>query len=290
MHDNTRQTKLSDMDFVNQLMKAPLLDKESEYELACAWKNNRDEKAFQKLVQSFTRLVVSVSLRFRFYGIPFADLIQEGILGLIYAAERFEPDRDVRFSTYAKWWIRATIQDFVLRNWSIVRTGSTTAQKQLFFNLKRLKSHLSNFSTDALSEEDREKISKTLNVAHSDVEDMEKRLNFSDLSLSVSVTDNSTSDWQEFLPDDRQDHASQLEDEDSASWREFWLDRALNTLDPREKEVVKSHRLKDPPETLEDIGKRYNLSKERVRQIEMRALRKMKHALVSHIHEVKDLF
>lgn len=290
MHDNTRSTKLADMDFVHQLMQAPLLDKESEYELACAWKDNRDEAAFQKLVQSFTRLVVSVALRFRFYGIPFSDLVQEGILGLIYAAERFEPDREVRFSTYAKWWIRATIQDFVLRNWSIVRTGSTTAQKQLFFNLKRLKSHLSNFSTDALNDEDRKNIADTLNVTLSDVEDMEKRLNFSDLSLSMSVGESSSANWQEFLPDERQDQASQMEDDDSASWREFWLDHALNTLEPREKEVIQSHRLQDPPQTLEEIGKRYNLSKERVRQIEMRALRKMKHALVAHIQEVKDLF
>lgn len=278
------------MDFVHQLMQEPLLDKDREYELACAWKEHRNEDAFHQLVKSFTRLVVSVALRFRFYGIPFSDLVQEGILGLMYAAERFEPDREVRFSTYAKWWIRATIQDFVLRNWSIVRTGSTTAQKQLFFNLKRLKSHLSNFSTDALNDEERENIAKTLHVALSDVEDMEKRLNFCDLSLSVSVADNSTSDWQEFLPDDRQDQASQLEEDDSASWREFWLDRALNTLDPREKEVIQERRLQEIPKTLEELGRRYQLSKERVRQIEMRALRKMKHALVAHIHEVKDLF
>lgn len=290
MNDNTRSTKLADMDFVHQLMQAPLLDKEREYELACAWKDNRDEEAFQKIVQSFTRLVVSVALRFRFYGIPFSDLVQEGILGLIYAADRFEPNRDVRFSTYAKWWIRATIQDFVLRNWSIVRTGSTTAQKQLFFNLKRLKSHLSNFSTDALNEEDRKNIAETLSVTLSDVEEMEKRLNFSDLSLSMSVGESSSANWQEFLPDERQDQASQMEDDDSASWREFWINHALNSLEPREKEVVQSHRLQDPPKTLEEIGKHYNLSKERVRQIEMRALRKMKHALVAHIHEVKDLF
>ncbi|MBX9977360.1 MAG: RNA polymerase factor sigma-32 [Alphaproteobacteria bacterium] len=289
MIDNAHLSKLADREFIRQLMEEPFLEKEHEHELAVAWQENRDEKAFQQIIKSFTRLVVSIALRFRYYGLPLPDLIQEGTLGLMYAAERFDASRDVRFSSYAKWWIRATIQDYVLRNWSIVRTGSTTAQKQLFFNLKRLKNQLENFSMDALSKENKESIAETLHVSIADVENMEKRLS-SDLSLNTVVNEASEQNWQDFLPDDKPNPESCISLREDADWRHFWLETALETLDDRERAVIQGRRLQDTPETLEDIGKRLKVSKERVRQIEARALRKMRHALITHISEVKDVY
>lgn len=289
MIDKDHLSKLADMEFIHQLMQEPLLDRETEHDLALAWQETRDEKAFQQIVKSFTRLVVGMALRFRFYGLPIQDLIQEGTLGLIYAADRFDPEREVRFSTYAKWWIRATIQDYVLRNWSIVRTGSTSGQKQLFFNLRRLKNQLSNFSTDALSVDEKKGIAEKLHVSMNDIEEMEKRLFLNDLSLNTPMSDVSDQHWQDFLPDERLDPESSMEHDDSASWREFWLDKALKKLDSRERYIIQVRRLQDVPDTLECIGKTLKISKERVRQIEGRALRKMKHILVSNINEVKEV-
>ncbi len=289
MIDKNHLSKLADMEFIRQLMKVPLLDKEKEKQLAFAWKDDHDEKAFQQMVMSFTRLVVSMALRFRFYGIPLTDLIQEGTVGLLYAADRFEPSREVRFSTYAKWWIRATIQDYVLRNWSIVRTGSTTAQKQLFFNLKRIKNQLADFSTDTLSGEDKEVIAKTLHVSLTDVEEMEKRLAFQDLSLSAVMHDDTEQIWQEFIPDNRPNPEGTIEQADEILWRHHWLHVALHQLDKREQTIISARRLQDSPKTLGELGKCLKISKERVRQIETRALRKMRYALISHMNDVREI-
>ncbi len=279
------------MAFIRQLMKEPLLEKAEETSLTLAWKNHHDEEALHQLIKSFSRLVVSMALRFRFYGLPLTDLIQEGVVGLLYAAERFDPTREVRFSTYAKWWIRATIQDYVLRNWSIVRTGSTTAQKQLFFNLKRLKNQLLDFSSSStLDKEGRESIAHTLHVNLRDVEEMEKRLSLQDLSLNTYIHNDTTQIWQEFLEDERPGADTTIENADDALWRHHWLHIAMEQLNEREQFVIYARRLQDDPQTLEELGRSLSISKERVRQIEARALHKMRHVLITHIHDIRDVF
>ncbi len=290
MREDNQQSRLADNGFIHKLMSEPLLDKEKEIELAIAWRDSRDEKALHLLIRSFSRLVVSVAIRFRFYGVHLSDIIQEGNIGLIIAAEKFDPSRDVRFSTYAKWWIRATIQDYILKNWSIVRSSSTTAQKQLFFSLKRLKTTLQDIEENELSTEERESIAKTLKVTLRDVEEMEIRLaGGNDLSLSAPIGEALTPDWQDFLPDERPNPESQTSQTSDQSWRKHWLDFALKDLDEREKMVIETRRLTDSPLTLEDVGKMLNVSKERVRQIESRAMRKMRHSLIHHMNEVKEL-
>lgn len=290
MQGDNQQSRLADADFIHRLMREPLLSKEGEQDLAFAWRESRDEKALHQLIRSFSRLVVSVALRFRYYGVSIADIIQEGNIGLIIAADKFDPTREVRFSTYAKWWIRATIQDYILKNWSIVRSSSTTAQKQLFFNLKRLKTALQNLDESEMSFEDRESIAKSLKVTLRDVEEMEIRLTGGyDLSLSTPVGESLTVDWQEFLPDERPNPEKQSTQTNDQSWRKHWLDFALQDLDDREKTVIEMRRLTESPLTLEDVGKNLKISKERVRQIEGRAMRKMRHSLIHHMHAVREL-
>lgn len=289
MNTNDHLSKLADYEFVRQLMKAPLLDQEEEKRLAIAWRDHKDEEAMHKLVQSFSRLVVSIAIRFRYYGVSLSDLIQEGNIGLLCAAERFDPERNVRFSTYAKWWIRATIQDYVLRNWSIVRAGSTSAQKQLFFNLKRLKQQLLGIANELLSMEDKKQIALTLQVSLKDVEDMEKRLLTQDLSLSAPVNDYMDQEWQEFIPDERPDPEITTSTAKNAISQKEILKEALEKLDERERYVVTHRRLMDNPFTLEELGKNLNVSKERIRQIEARALRKMRHVLLHDINKVREI-
>jgi len=289
-HPN-QHSKLADTEFIHRLMQEPLLDKEKEIELATAWRDGKDEKALHTLIQSFSRLVVSIAVRFRFYGIPLIDLIQEGNVGLIIAADKFDPSRDVRFSSYAKWWIKASIQDYILKNWSIVRNSATTAQKQLFFNLKRLQSNLANMANEHLEQSELESIAQTLNVALRDVVEMEKRLSMgNDLSLSAPINDSLNIEWQDFIPDESPSPeilATQAHDD---TWRKYWLGFAIDTLNEREAFVIESRRLSENPKTLEQIGVELGVSKERVRQIEGRALRKMRQALIHYIGDVKELF
>jgi RNA polymerase sigma-32 factor len=283
------ETQKADLNYVRKVMKEPLLEREKEMRLAHAWHDHHDEKALHELIKAYSRLVISVAIRFRHYGLPMGDLIQEGNLGLMQAAERFEPERDVRFSTYAKWWIRSSIQDYILRNWSIVRTGSTAAQKQLFFNLRRLRAQLANLSTDNMSLEDREKIAETLHVSINDVEAMENRLAAHDLSLSNPINEDSTEEWIDSLADQNPTPESLAVTQFDTKVRRIWIDSALAHLNPRERSIILARRLTDNPITLEALGKNMNISKERVRQLEARALRKMRHHLTRHIHDVKEV-
>lgn len=289
MIQDDHKSRLADMEFVRQLMREPLLEPSEEKELTLAWRNHRDEDALHQIIRAFSRLVISIAVKFRFYGIPLSDIIQEGNIGLLCAADRFDPERNVRFSTYAKWWIRATIQDYVLRNWSIVRTGSTTNQKQLFFNLRRLKSQLLGVSGDHLSDSDREEIAETLHVTIRDVEEMEKRLFQQDLSLSTPISEKVEQEWQEFIPDERPDPESVTTEVHDDKWRKHWLDKALDELSTNEKYVITHRRLKDNNKTLSELGKEMKLSTERIRQIENRAMRKMRHVLLHHINEVREI-
>lgn len=283
------QTTQADLAFARKLMREPLLEREKELELASRWRENHDEEALHHLVTPYARLVISTALRFRHHGLAIGDLIQEGNLGLMQAAERFDPGRDVRFSTYAKWWIRSFIQDFILRNWSIVRTGSTTSQKQLFFNLRRLRAQIVTVGTEYMQIEDRQKIAEALGVTIRDVEDMEYRIASSDLSLSAPKSSESDEEWIDSLADHRINPEKSTINSHDNIVRERWLEEAMAYLSSRERIIIMARRLTDYPMTLEALGSLLNISKERVRQLEARAIRKLRHVLMDTFHANKDL-
>ena len=289
MADIDSETKKANFAYVRELMKEPLLSREEELSLSLAWRNQKDQKSLHQLTRAYARLVISMALRFRHYGLALNDLIQEGNLGLMVAAERFDPYREVRFSTYAKWWIRSSIQDFILRNWSIVRTGTTSAQKQLFFNLRRLRAQLVQVNGEAITPEGRGQIAQLLNVTLKDVEEMENRLANHDLSLSVPVTEQSEENWLDFLPDTEDNPEEAVFALSETQLRKKWIQNAMGFLNPREKLIIKTRRLSESPPTLEGLGKKMKISKERVRQLEARALRKLRHHLLQDIHNAKDL-
>ena len=264
-------------------MAAPFLERDNEHDLAVRWKEDGDEDALHELAEAHMRLVISIAVRFRHYGLPVADLIQEGHVGLLEAAARFDPHREVRFSTYATWWIRASIQDYILRNWSIVRGGTSSAQKALFFNLRRLRAKLSvggeprgNFVL--LGE-----IAKVLGVARADVELMDTRLSGPDVSLNAPIGDSDSmagpSERIEMLVDGQPLPDETVGSSIDTDRRLGWLKDALTHLSEREYNILRERRLKEEAITLEELGVRLGISKERVRQIESRALEKLRNAL-----------
>lgn len=281
---DTPETQKANRRFIKAAMTAPLLEQEREFALARRWREQGDQDALHALTTAYLRLVIATAVRFRNYGLPLGDLVQEGNIGLMQAAGRFEPEREVRFSTYASWWIRSAIQDYVLRNWSIVRTGTTAAQKALFFNLRRLRAALDDPGTGAaMTLEGRHAVARALGVGLRDVEMMEARLGGADRSLNAAIAEDGAGEWQDVLADDRP-----LPDDAVASARDghvrtAWLDRALKALTPRELTIIRERRLTDDTVTLEDLGLRLGISKERVRQIEHHALKKLKLALTSEI-------
>jgi RNA polymerase sigma-32 factor len=263
-------------------MAAPYLERDEEHALALRWKNRADEKAMHKLARAHMRLVIAHAVRFRHYGLSLADLIQEGHVGLLEAAARFEPDRDVRFSTYATWWIRASMQNYVLHNWSIVRGGTSSAQKALFFNLRRLRAKLAQGGDSRTGTEVFNQIAEVLGVSRSDVEVMDARLSGPDVSLNAPIGDSESAAAVErmaMLVDDkpRPDEVVGLAlDTDR---RIAWLNEALTALSERERRILRERRLADEAATLEALGDRLGISKERVRQIESRAMEKLREAL-----------
>lgn len=278
-HIDDPQTQKANLSYIRNAMNAPMLGREEELALARRWREKGDEKALHKMVGAYARLVVSVAARFRNYGLPMGDLIQEGNIGLMQAAARFEPERELRFSTYAAWWIRSTVQDYVLRNWSIVRTGTTAAQKSLFFNLRRLRAKIEGRG-EVLDDAGRKEIADTLNVSVEDVATMEKRLSGSDQSLNTKIGEDGDEEWQNFLADDRpnpEDIVIQMRD---AKARSAWLEQALGALSDREQTIVRQRHLREETVTLEDLGKQLGISKERVRQLEARAMDKLKSSIV----------
>ncbi len=271
--------------FVKAAMNAPFLSREEEKELAIAWIERKDERALHRLAHAHMRLVIAIANRFRNYGLAIPDLIQEGHIGLMEAAARFEPERDVRFSTYATWWIRASIQDHVLRNWSIVRGGTSSAQKALFFNLRRLRARItqaagSNGSLDAVYSE----IAIAVGVSKVDVATMAARLSGPDTSLNAPLSEqgmDGASDRMDFLVDSKPLQDAVVEDSIDSARRVGWLRAALDVLTDREAHIIKERRLQDEASTLESLGEKLGISKERVRQIENRALEKLKEALLA---------
>jgi len=267
--------------YVRQVMAVPMLTRDRELELATAWKNNADEKALHELIRAYGRLAVAMAAKFRHYGLPLGDLIQEGNIGLMQAAARFEPDREVRFSTYATWWIRSAMQDYILRNWSIVRTGTTAAQKSLFFNLRRLRARIANATGEQqLNADSRAEIARELNVPVADVVAMEQRMSGGDQSLNAPLSADGEDDWQEFLADDRPNPEEVVIGMKDAATRSAWLNQALGQLDERERTIIRERKLRDDEVTLEELGSTLGVSKERVRQLEARALGKLKIALL----------
>jgi RNA polymerase sigma-32 factor len=280
---DTPQTQRANRRFIKSAMAEPLLDAAHEQELARRWRDHQDARALHELTQAYMRLVVSLAGRFRHYGLPMGDLIQEGNVGLMQAAARFEPDREVRFSTYASWWIRSTIQDYVLRNWSIVRTGTTAAQKSLFFNLRRLRAKIRGHVDGQLSPEAKATIARQLRVTIAEVEGMEARLTATDRSLNASIGEDGDTEWQDSLADDRPDPEDTIMTLHDTEQRSKWIARALKALNPRELTIIKERRLVDEGVTLESLGARLGISKERVRQIEHQALTKLKAALIREV-------
>jgi len=284
-YQETAETQKANRRFMKRAMTAPLLEPELEFELARRWREHHDEHALHDLTRAYMRLVIAIATRFRRYGLPYGDLIQEGNVGLMQAASRFEPERGIRFSTYATWWIRAAIQDYTLRNWSIVRTGTTAAHKALFFNLRRLRSLIDNGTRQNLTTNDRIFIAQKLRVGVSDVEAMDVRLMSGDRSLNATIgesgSDESVTQWQDLLLDERprpDEAVMQNHDEEA---RQRWIETALKSLNERELIIIRERRLRDENVTLEMLGDKLGISKERVRQIEHQALGKLKVALLA---------
>jgi RNA polymerase sigma-32 factor len=276
--------------FVKAAMDAPFLEREEERELAVRWRDHGDDAALHRLTAAHMRLVIALAAKFRHYGLPMSDLIQEGHVGLLEAAARFEPERDVRFSTYATWWIRASIQDFILRNWSIVRGGTSSAQKALFFNLRRIRARLSQAAAGNPDIDVQGEIATAGGVSRADVEVMEARLSGSDYSLNAPVMESDgdrSSERMDFLID-----AAPLPDEAvgetiDTERRVGWVRSALAVLSERELHIIRERRLAEEGATLESLGEKLGISKERVRQIENRALEKLKRALTERNPNVR---
>lgn len=289
-HIDDVQTQRSNLEYIRSSMNEPMLEKDHELDLARRWRDKGDERALHELVTSYTRLVVAMASRFRNYGLPIGDLIQEGNIGLMQAANRFEPERGVRFSTYAAWWIRSSIQDYVLRNWSIVRTGTTAAQKSLFFNLRRLRAKIEGKNgKEGLGIEGRAQIAKDLDVKVSDVEDMEARLAANDQSLNAVIGEDGDSDWQSFLADARPNPEEVVMGMKDSQTRSAWLQEALDELSDREQTIIRERHLVYEPVTLEELGKQLGVSKERVRQLEQRAMDKLKVSMSRHVSDAQDM-
>ncbi len=285
----------SDQTLSRTAMKAELLDAETELRLAYAWRDDRDEQALHRLITAYMRLAISMASKFKRYGAPMNDLIQEASVGLMKAADKFDPDRGVRFSTYAVWWIKASIQDYVMRNWSMVRTGSTSSQKSLFFNLRRVQARIEReAAAEGRTVEGhvmREMISKEVGVPLHDVEMMEGRLSGSDFSLNATQSsEDEGREWIDALEDDGPQAAEQVENSHDNDTLRQWLLGALNHLNDRERFIVRERKLRDDPRTLESLGTELGLSKERVRQLEAAAFGKMRKSLEAQSGEIQALF
>jgi RNA polymerase sigma-32 factor len=282
----------TDLNVSRQAMKAELLDAETETRLARAWRDHRDERALHRLITAYMRLAISMASKFRRYGAPMNDLIQEASLGLMKAADKFDPERGVRFSTYAVWWIKASIQDYVMRNWSMVRTGSTSSQKALFFNLRRVQAKLEREASqrgETLDQHQlRQMVAADIGVPVHDVEMMEGRLSGSDYSLNATQSsDEDGREWIDALEDDGVQAAEVIEEAHDGARLRGWLVNAMQGLNARERYIVAERKLKDEGRTLESLGEELGLSKERVRQLEAAAFAKMRRSLETQSREVR---
>ena len=261
--------------YLTQIKKFPMLDKEEEYMLAKNWRTTGNLKSAEKLVTSHLRLVAKIAMGYRGYGLPVTDLISEGNVGIMQAVKKFDPEKGFRLATYAMWWIRAQIQEYVLHSWSLVKIGTTAAQKKLFFNLKKLKNQLTSIDSGNLSPENVREIATRLDVKEAEVVDMNNRLYGGDQSLNVQVSNETDTEWQDMLVDKKEIQGEILEKKNELSYRKKIFKKALGVLNEREKEIITLRKLKDKPLKLEDLSIKFKISRERVRQIEEKALEKL---------------
>ncbi len=268
---------------LQEIRKFPMLSPEEELELSRRWRDHEDVDAAHKLVTSHLRLVVKIAMGYRGYGLPVGDLISEGSLGMMQAVKRFDPDRGFRLATYAMWWIRAAIQEYILHSWSLVKIGTTAAQKKLFFNLRRLKGQMQAIDEGDLQPEQVAKIARVLDVAEQDVVSMNRRLAAPDHSLNAPVRQDSEGEWQDWLVDDAESPENAIAENEELSGRKALLANALKTLNERERHILVERRLKDDPTTLDELAQHYRISRERVRQIEVRAFEKLQKAMKARI-------
>jgi RNA polymerase sigma-32 factor len=261
--------------YLAEIRKFPLLDPQEEYMLAKRWREHEDTEAAHKLVTSHLRLVAKIAMGYRGYGLPINEVIAEGNIGLMQAVKRFEPERGFRLATYAMWWIRASIQEYILRSWSLVKLGTTAAQKKLFFNLRRVKGQIEALEEGDMHPEHVTDIAKRLGVPEQEVVNMNRRLASPDSSLNTPLGTESESEWQDWLADESLDQETQLAETEELEERRTLLSTALEELTPRERDILEARRLRDDPMTLEDLSVKYDISRERVRQIEVRAFEKL---------------
>ena len=261
--------------YLQEIKKFPILTAEEEYMLAKRYKEHGDTEAAHKLVTSHLRLVAKIAMGYRGYGLPVTDLISEGNVGIMQAVKKFDPERGFRLATYAMWWIRAQIQEYVLHSWSLVKIGTTAAQKKLFFNLKKLKNQLSSIDSGDLSPENAREIATRLNVKEGEVLDMNNRLFSGDQSLNVQVGDEGDTEWQDMLVDSNDTHDNLIANKDELKYRKQIFEQALEILNEREKEIITLRKLQDKPVKIEELSKKFNISRERVRQIEEKAFEKL---------------
>ena len=261
--------------YLQEIKKFPVLTAEEEYMLAKRYKEHGDTEAAHKLVTSHLRLVAKIAMGYRGYGLPVTDLISEGNVGIMQAVKKFDPERGFRLATYAMWWIRAQIQEYVLHSWSLVKIGTTAAQKKLFFNLRKLKNQLSSIDNGNLSPENAREIASRLNVKEAEVLDMDNRLFSGDQSLNVQIGEEGDTEWQDMLVDSNDTQDNILANSNELSFRKKIFKQALEVLNDREKEIISLRKLKDRPVKLEELSKKFNISRERVRQIEEKAFEKL---------------
>jgi len=267
--------------YLTQIKKFPILSAEEEYMLAKNWRERGDVKSAQKLVTSHLRLVAKIAMGYRGYGLPVSEMVSEGNIGLMHAVKKFEPEKGFRLATYAMWWIKASIQEYVLRSWSLVKMGTTSAQKKLFFNLKKIKNQISANNSGDLEMKHVDEISKRLNVKKEEVISMNRRLLGKEKSLNAPIKDEDGSEWQDWLVDDKIDQELKYSHNQELAQRKKLMDDSMDILNPREKEILTARRLTDEIATLEDLSKKYKISRERVRQIETKAFEKLQKAMLN---------
>ena len=267
--------------YLAQIKKFPMLDAEEEFMLAKNWRTNGNVKSAEKLVTSHLRLVAKIAMGYKGYGLPLSEMISEGNVGLMQAVKKFEPDKGFRLATYAMWWIKAAIQEYVLRSWSLVKMGTTTAQKKLFFNLKKIKNQIAPDQEGDLKDEQVKEISKRLDVDSQEVINMNRRMMGQEKSLNDPIKDGQNDEWQDWLVDDSLDQELLVSQKQEYNDRKELLDSAMKVLNEREKEIIKARRLIDNPSTLEELSKKYDISRERIRQIETKAFEKLQKSMIN---------
>jgi len=274
--------------YMQEIRKYPMLAHEEEERLARAWRDNGDHQAAHTLVNSHLRLVAKIAMGYRGYGLPVGELISEGNVGMMQAVKRFDPDRGFRLSTYAMWWIRAAIQEYILHSWSLVKMGTTAAQKKLFFNLRRLKGQMQAIDDGDLKPDQVAKIAHLLDVPEQDVVNMNRRLSSPDNSLNAPIKMDGEGEWQDWLVDESDSQETEMADREELTGRKALLATALKTLSDRERHILIERRLKDNPTTLEDLSRQYNISRERVRQIEVRGFEKLQKSMKAQVAEQRQ--